>query len=333
MQQGQLVPLIKTVNASTIIALVKHFESDIYPLLSAAGIPDDILQQHHEYLPEAPIRNLLGMMAERAEPEFYGGLLVTSIREYFIPKLLEHLDNPESIGDAIEQMRTAVLHESPTTQLSIGYFNDTPWLCRFKPVEETDGYVWSEIFAILFIIEFIRYASKQDWSPSYIAMQSDGADKLALILKSNTTHYYTKRKLGAVALSNDILALPYHSSARFTVSSPSSDSPREITYIESIYHALAPYLCKQSMTISDAANILGTTPRTLQRRLSQEHTSFKHIRDNIMLATACRLMENKDYSLTDIAVELGYADIAHFSRAFRKLTGFPPKDYRKQFVT
>ncbi|KHT62226.1 AraC family transcriptional regulator [Photobacterium gaetbulicola] len=332
MQQGQLVPLVKTVNASTIIALIKHFEHDIYPLLSAAGIPDDIMQHKHEYLPEAPIRNLMGMMAERAEPEFYGELLRTSIREYFIPKLLSHLDNPKSIGEAIEQMKTAVLHESPSTQLSIENFNNTPWLCRYKPVEETEGYVWSEIFAILFLVEFIRHATKQPWSPTYIAMQSDAADKLAQILKCKETKFFTKRKIGAVALSNEILNLPYHSAASFAVSSSSSNSPKTITYIESIYLALSPYLCKQSMTITEAAKILGTTPRTLQRRLSQEHTSFKHIRENIMLATACRLMEEKDFSLTDIAVELGYADIAHFSRAFRKLTGFPPKDYRKKFV-
>ncbi|PSU36291.1 helix-turn-helix domain-containing protein [Photobacterium lutimaris] len=333
MQQGQLVPLIKTINASTIIALITHFEKDIYPLLSAAGIPDDILQQNHEYLPEAPIKNLLGMMAERAEPEFYGELLCTAIREYFLPKMLSYLDQPSTIAEAIEQMRTAVLHDSPTTQLRIEIFNDTPWLCRYKPLEDSDGYLWSEIFAILFLIEFIRYASKKNWSPAYIAMQSDGADKLSRILQSKETTFYTKRKIAAVALSDEILNLPYYSAASFTVSAPSSISPKEISYIESIYHALAPYLCKQSMTITEAAKILGTTPRTLQRRLSQEHTSFKHIRENIMLATACRLMEEKAYSLTDIAVELGYADIAHFSRAFRKLTGFPPKDYRKQFVS
>ncbi|MGR5066054.1 helix-turn-helix domain-containing protein [Photobacterium sp. DNB22_13_2] len=333
MQQGQLVPLIKTVNASTIIALISHFENDIYPLLNAAGIPEDILQQKHEYLPEAPIRNLLGMMADRADPEFYGELLSTAVREYFIPKMLTYLDKPKTLGEALEQMKTAVLHDSPTTQLSIENFNGTPWLCRFKPLEESEGYLWSEIFSILFLIEFIRFASKQNWSPAYIAMQSDGADMLSRILKSKGTTFYTKRKIAAVALNDEILNLPYHSAASFTVSATSSETPKEISYIESIYHALSPYLCKQSMTITEAAKILGTTPRTLQRRLSQEHTSFKHIRDNIMLATACRLMEQKAYSLTDIAVELGYADIAHFSRAFRKLTGFPPKDYRKQFVS
>ena len=332
MQQGQLVPLIKTVNASTLISLIKHFEKDIYPLLSAAGIPEDILQQKHEYLPEAPIRNLLGMMAERAEPEYYGEILCTSLREYFIPKMLDYLVAPKTIGEALEQMVTAVLHESPTTQVSIEVFNDSPWLCRFKQVEETEGYVWSEIFAILFLVEFIRYASKTAWSPSCIAMQSNGAGKLASILQSKETTYYGERKLAAIALDQEILNLPYHSAANFDDTASFDDSPKSITYIESIYLALSPYLCKQSMTISEAAKILGTTSRTLQRRLAQEHTSFKHIRDNIMLATACRLMEQKEYSLTDIAVELGYADIAHFSRAFRKLTGFPPKDYRKQFV-
>jgi AraC-like DNA-binding protein len=31
----------------------------------------------------------------------------------------------------------------------------------------------------------------------------------------------------------------------------------------------------------------------------------------------------------DIAVEVGYGDAAHFSRAFRKVKGIPPGQFRK----
>ncbi len=54
MTQGQLVPLIKTAHAATLIEMLKHFEADIYPLLKAAGLPEDILQTHHEFVPETP---------------------------------------------------------------------------------------------------------------------------------------------------------------------------------------------------------------------------------------------------------------------------------------
>ncbi|MGF1683103.1 helix-turn-helix domain-containing protein [Photobacterium minamisatsumaniensis] len=335
MQQGQLVPLIKTVHASTFVSLLKHFEQDIYPLLQTVGLPDDILSSKHEYIPEAPIKHLLVLMSERAEPDFYGNLLRTTIREYFIPKILKHLNKPSTIGEALEQLRTAILHDSPSTELSIQYFKNTPWICRHKNREITEGFMWAEIFSVLYLIEFIQYVSKKNWLPNNIALQADGAHHLRGILKCRRTTFYTERQLAAIELDTEIMALPCHLpvSLSLTPTDVAKTQPDAPTFIESVYLALSPYLSRQDMAIEQAAALLNTSTRTLQRRLSAEHTSFKHIKDNIMLATACRLMEQKEYSLTDIASELGYANIAHFSRAFKKLTGFPPKDYRKRFLT
>lgn len=331
MTQGQLVPLIKTAHAATLIEMLKHFEADIYPLLKTAGLPEDILQTRHEFVPETPIKHLLAMMAERADPDHYGNLLRTAIREYFIPKMLRHLHRPETIGEAMEQMQTAVRHDSPGAKFSIEYFNNTPWFCRHKKKEVSEGFLWAEIFAILFLVEFVRFASKTRWQPSCIAVQSPNADKLVAILNSPKTVIYTNRRLAAVELSNQLLAMPFSLPASFTPPDRQTNSPRQLSFVETVYLALAPYLSRQALSIHQAAALLNTSSRTLQRRLAAENTSFKNVRENIMLATACQMMENKQYLLTDIASELGYADIAHFSRAFKKLTGFPPKDYRKRF--
>lgn len=332
MTPGQLVPLIKTAHAATLVEMLKHFEADIYPLLKAAGLPEDIMRTRHEFLPETPVKHLLALMAERADPQYYGDLLRTANREYFIPKMLRHLRSPKTLGEAIEQMKTAVRHESPSATISIEYFNHTPWFCRFKDKEDTEEFLWAEIFAVLFLIEFIRLLSKTDWQPTCIAIQSKKADKLAVILNNPKTVLYANRNLAAIELSSELMALPLHLPASFTSQVSREDDPRVLNFLETVYLALAPYLSRQSLSLQQAAEILNTSARTLQRRLAEENTSFKNVRDNIMLATACQLMENGQYSLTDIASELGYADIAHFSRAFKKLTGFPPKDYRKRFL-
>jgi len=41
------------------------------------------------------------------------------------------------------------------------------------------------------------------------------------------------------------------------------------------------------------------------------------------------LMEDDQLSLDEIAGEIGYGDSAHFSRAFKKVKGMPPGQYRK----
>ncbi|WP_028112950.1 helix-turn-helix domain-containing protein [Ferrimonas kyonanensis] len=332
MPHGQLVPLIKTVHAETLVELLKHFEGDIYPLLAAAGLPEDLLNSGHEYVPEGPVRNLLAMMAERAEPEYYGSLLRSTIREYFIPRLLKYLNAPANVGEALRQLQTAVLHDSSVAKVSILYFNHTPWCCRYKAGELTSSFLWAEIFAILFIIEFVRVIADRHWHPDCVTLQSPNADKLVALLEDPTVVVYTRRQQAGVELSESLMTLPVRLPSRLMAVGQQAQQPGQRSFVETLYLALAPYLSTQSLSIERAAELLETSPRTLQRRLAAEDTSFRCVRENLMLATACQLMESKSYSLTDVATELGYSDLAHFSRAFKKLTGFPPRDYRRRFL-
>jgi len=45
-----------------------------------------------------------------------------------------------------------------------------------------------------------------------------------------------------------------------------------------------------------------------------------------------RLLLKPDRSITEIAHHLGFADLAHFSRAFKEATGQSPREYRRQMV-
>lgn len=338
MPSGPLVPLIKTAHAETLVGLLKQFETDIYPLLRAAGLPEDLLNASHEYLPETPVKHLLALMAERAEPRYFGELLRTTLRERVLPPLMRQLDNPATLGDAINQLSTVLRHESPTVQVDLQYFNRVPWLCRYKAGEHSEGYRWAEIFSVLFLIEFVGLASKSEWQPSGIAIQSDSGDVLAAILEAQRpanvaqARIFANRRVAAVELSEALLSQPFHLPARFSDTSPLG-APVEHQYLETVYLALTPYLSRQALSLSEAATLLDTSPRTLQRKLAEAGSSFNQVRENIVLATACRLMEDPRYSLTDIASTLGYADIAHFSRAFKRLTGFPPRDYRKRYLS
>lgn len=47
---------------------------------------------------------------------------------------------------------------------------------------------------------------------------------------------------------------------------------------------------------------------------------------------AKELLEYDDLSITEIAIASGFKDIYHFCRAFKKITGFSPNKYRKEFL-
>jgi AraC-like DNA-binding protein len=50
---------------------------------------------------------------------------------------------------------------------------------------------------------------------------------------------------------------------------------------------------------------------------------------NLRVAEAMCMIKNSDYSMTRIALELGFYSSQHFFSTFKKMTGFSPKSYRK----
>ena len=47
------------------------------------------------------------------------------------------------------------------------------------------------------------------------------------------------------------------------------------------------------------------------------------------LGTAVHLLASTDATVLDIALDVGYSDHAHFTRAFRRWTGVAPREFRK----
>lgn len=77
------------------------------------------------------------------------------------------------------------------------------------------------------------------------------------------------------------------------------------------------------------ADKLHMSDRTLKRQLAAEGTSFSTIVDEVRYRRATSLLSRTDYSLEQIADELGYSDVANFSRAFKRWSGRSPSNWRK----
>lgn len=80
--------------------------------------------------------------------------------------------------------------------------------------------------------------------------------------------------------------------------------------------------------LENIAVTLNITPRTLQRKLQDENTSYRELRDSIRYELATTLLRYKDLTISEIAYKLGYAELTAFRKAFKQWSGVTPVDYR-----
>jgi AraC-like DNA-binding protein len=79
--------------------------------------------------------------------------------------------------------------------------------------------------------------------------------------------------------------------------------------------------------IDGVARSLATSPRTLQRRLLGENTSFRDVVEEVR-AELARGYLDQQLALHDVASRLGYAEVSAFLRAFKRWTGMTPTQFR-----
>lgn len=83
-------------------------------------------------------------------------------------------------------------------------------------------------------------------------------------------------------------------------------------------------------TLAETARALGTSERSLQRKLGAEQRTWRQVIDDTRRALVERHLHAPGMSLTELSFLLGFADTSSFSRAFRKWYGVSATEYKKR---
>jgi AraC-like DNA-binding protein len=75
---------------------------------------------------------------------------------------------------------------------------------------------------------------------------------------------------------------------------------------------------------------LGLSPRSVQRRLAQEHTTFRDVLNATRHQLALTHLKSGQHSVSEVAFLLGFAEVSAFTRAFKRWTGASPRAWRQQ---
>jgi AraC-like DNA-binding protein len=323
------LPMIRTGYTKILIDVFSKHGIHIQEVLRDSGLPPDLFHTDKDFLPTEPVKRLIYLLSSQVGVNNFSDLLRLAFRQRIIPQVLTQFDSAITIKDALGKATEIFNSDSPGSSISFEQEYGKYWFCRSAPYEDSVYFLWGEVFAVLYIIELIQALTKTDWFPEQVRIQHNDADALLSSL-NNKTQLFIGQNTTAVLIDDDILNKEIHIS--------SSDTEKKQPLIEwhssfsdSVFTALLPYVREHSLTVDQAAKLLNMTSRTFQRRLKEERTSFRQIKESLMLSVSCELME-EGYSLTHISNQLGYNNISHFSRAFKRISGLTPKLYKKTIL-
>jgi len=101
--------------------------------------------------------------------------------------------------------------------------------------------------------------------------------------------------------------------------------------IETVLQFIERNLCK-GVTLEDAADFAHVSSCYLSRLFRKEMnmTFISYIKEQ-RIERAKQLLQNSDQPITNVSLDLSYADANYFCKAFKKEVGISPSEYRQRF--
>lgn len=106
---------------------------------------------------------------------------------------------------------------------------------------------------------------------------------------------------------------------------------RSDTLIDRVLLLLGKYILKGGdSSLGATAGYFNMSVRSFQNLLKQEGATFQSLLDKAREKIAVHYLRENDVMLCDIAFLLGYSEQSSFNHAFKRWTGYTPREYREK---
>lgn len=190
-----------------------------------------------------------------------------------------------------------------------------------------------QIIEVLFLLNLIRTATRQQHSPVYV--ESPLVDELSPATKKFLNCELRQAMETKVLFDQSVTQSPFLSENKqmwqFFEPQLNSNLRRyesSVPMHEQVTSLLLNLIPAGKTNIEEVANQLCMSKRTLQRKLSDEKQNFQSLLADTRKKLAIHYLKRSSYSNTEISFLLGFDDPNSFIRAFSNWVGTSPESYR-----
>jgi AraC-like DNA-binding protein len=106
--------------------------------------------------------------------------------------------------------------------------------------------------------------------------------------------------------------------------------PAPKTFADDARARLRTLLASGRAESHELARVLHVSERTMRRRLASDGTSYVSILDEVRQGFALAHAAHGQFTIEQVAEQLGFRDLSAFYRAFKRWTGTTPAKYRRE---
>lgn len=87
----------------------------------------------------------------------------------------------------------------------------------------------------------------------------------------------------------------------------------------------------KNITLETVADYIHLNPSYFSSLFKKETgMNFSDYLNKVRIEESKKLLKNKNYSILEISIEVGFQDQSYYSKVFKKITGITPKEYREK---
>jgi AraC-like DNA-binding protein len=304
------------------------------PYLSAVGLPETILYRPDIEVPIRKWAELMETVARHSHPSI--GLEMGTAIE---PPDLGVFGHTMAASNTVAQMLEVASHylyvfshsnqirvDTGQKRVIISYRFTDPKIAIYQQDVE---------FATAAIFTMLKKLTGREIQPRHVDFEHRKPEYARLHSQVFGCEVRFGRRGNRIHLGKKVLDLPILSAdaSLFNVLESSLAEQLKIRseegdLVTKVNHLINVMLSEAGADIKVIARKLGVSERTLQRKLATEGQVFSEMVDAVRRAIAIEYVQQSDYSLTDIALMVGYSELSTFSRAFKRWTGSSPLQVR-----
>lgn len=298
----------------------------------AVGLDLELIEGSNCFIPHAAVVEFVEATGRAAGEANFGALIAPMMNVANYGSYGRYIFGANVLGQAIDRAISALCYHSTDDKMSVATVGDEVRYSYTFALAGRSGYADTASAAAGVLLSLFRPYLPPHWRPLRVELDTKRPDKPGIYEDLFQCPVLFNAPAVTIVTDRHYMSLGPRSASLPIVTIEDVARDRGGSAPRGLLNVLVAQIWAQVLTgrvsIDSAAQSMDTSVRTLQRELNRSGVDFRYLVNAARARRAAELLRHGNSSITSVSAELGYSSPANFARAFRKVTGSAPREFR-----